>query len=294
MNVVVIGQIGRDLVLRTAGPPSASEATTVLQREEMLGGKGANQAVGLVQLGVPVALIGVVGEDTAGVSVLQQAQRDGIDVGGVARRGATALLIDIVSRPPERMLLEDLPKSSLVQVADLDRCASLWKGADTVSIQLQQPPATALEAARRARRRGLRVVADGVPAPDVRDDLLGMVDVIRADATEAALIAGTEIATLEQAATLADELLTCGPGLVALAVPDMGDLLVWQTGRELFEFADVEVVDPTGAGDAFVAGLIAALRDGAEPREAGRLAAAAASSTVQRLGGRPDLTGLAS
>jgi ribokinase len=294
MNVVVIGQIGRDLVLRTAGPPSASEATTVLQREEVLGGKGANQAVGLVQLGVPVALIGVVGEDTAGASVLRQAQRDGIDVGGVARRGVTALLIDIVGRPPGRMLLEDLPRSSLVQVADLDRCASLWEGADTVSIQLQQPPATALEAARRARRRGLRVVADGVPAPDVRDDLLGMVDVIRADATEAALIAGTEIATVEQAATLADELLTCGPGLVALAVPDMGDLLVWQTGRELFEFADVKVVDPTGAGDAFVAGLIAALRDGAKPREAGRRASAAASSTVQRLGGRPDLTGLAS
>jgi ribokinase len=115
MNVVVIGQIGRDLVLRTAGPPSASAVTTVLQREEVLGGKGANQAVGLVQLGVPVALTGVVGEDTAGVSVLQQAQRDGIDVGGVARRGATALLIDFVSRPPERMLLEDLPKARLFE-----------------------------------------------------------------------------------------------------------------------------------------------------------------------------------
>ncbi len=293
MGVVVIGQIGRDLVLRTDGPPSASESTTVL-RDELLGGKGANQAVGLAQLGVPVALIGVVGEDTAGASVLRQAEGDGIDVSGVARRGTTALLIDIVGRPPERMLVEDVPDTSLVHVADLDAAARVWDAADTVSIQLQQPPVTALEAARRARRRGLRVVADGVPGSDIRADLLALVDVLRADAKEAALIAGRAVSTVRDAAALGDELLSCGPELVAVAVPDVGDLLVWDGGHELFQFADVDVVDPTGAGDAFVAGLIAALRDGAGPRQAGRRAAAAASSTVQRLGGRPDLTRLAS
>ncbi|OBG36816.1 ribokinase [Mycobacterium alsense] len=290
MGVVVIGQIGRDLVLRTDGPPSASESTAVLQRDELLGGKGANQAVGLIQLGVPVALIGVVGTDIAGDVVLQQAQDDGIDTAGIARRGTTALLIDLVA--PDRMLIEDVPDSSLVRVADLDRSASLFDDADTVSIQLQQPPATALAAARRARERGQRVVADGVPAREVRDELLASVDVLRADSTEAALIAGTEIGTVDQAAALGRELLGRGPELVALAVPDVGDLLVWQDGRALFEFSDVEVVDPTGAGDAFVAGLIAALREGADPRQAGGRAAAAASATVQRLGGRPDLTAL--
>lgn len=190
------------------------------------------------------------------------------------------------------MLLEDVPESSLVQVADLDRSISVFDGADTVSLQLQQPPATVLEAAQRARRRGLRVVADGAPAPHIRAELLAAVDVIRADATEASLIAGREITTAEQAFELATHLLTCGPGLVAVAVPKVGDLVAWNGGSELFEFADVDVVDPTGAGDAFVAGLIAALRDGAAPPEAGKLAAAAASATVQRLGGRPDLAAL--
>lgn len=292
MGVVVIGQIARDLVLRTDGPPTTDDSATILQRKELLGGKGANQAVGLTQLGVPVALIAVAGEDDAGESVLAQARRDGIDVGGVARRGTTALLIDVVPKPAERMLLEDVPESSLVQVADLDRSASAFDTADTVSLQLQQPPTTALEAAQRARRRGLRVVADGAPAPRIRADLLAVVDVIRADATEASLIAGREVGTAEQARELADHLLTCGPGLVAIAVPKVGDLVAWRGGSELFEFADVDVVDPTGAGDAFVAGLIATLRGGAAPPEAGELAAAAASATVQRLGGRPDLTAL--
>lgn len=292
MGVVVIGQIARDLVLRTDGPPTSDDSATILQRKELLGGKGANQAVGLAQLGVPVALIAVAGDDDAGESVLAQARRDAIDVGGVARRGTTALLIDVVPKPAERMLLEDVPESSLVQVADLDRSTSVFDTADTVSIQLQQPPTTALEAAQRARRRGLRVVADGAPAPHIRADLLAAVDVIRADVTEASLIAGGEITTAKQAFELADHLLTCGPGLVAIAVPKVGDLVSWRGGSQLFEFADVDVMDPTGAGDAFVAGLIAALRDGATPPEAGELAAAAASSTVQRLGGRPDLGAL--
>jgi ribokinase len=290
MSVLVIGQIGRDLVLRTDGPPSSTESTTILQREELLGGKGANQAVGLVQLGVPVALIGVVGDDLAGTVVLQQADADGINTQGVVRRGTTALLIDIVGQPPERLLLEHVPESSLVRVADLDRSASLLEAADTVSIQLQQPPATVLAAARRARQRGLRVVADGAPPRDIQAELLASVNMLRADATEAALIAGQAVTTVEQAAALGRDLVTRGPELVALAVPDVGDLLVWDRGNQIFEFADVDVVDRTGAGDAFTAGLIAALRDGDGPREAGRRAAAAASATVQHLGGRPNLT----
>jgi len=77
--------------------------------------------------------------------------------------------------------------------------------------------------------------------------------------------------------------------LVAVAIPDVGDLLVWHGGSQLFPLSEVPVVDPTGAGDAFMAGLIAGLRLGAQAARAGEVAVAAASATVQRLGGRPDL-----
>ena len=80
---------------------------------------------------------------------------------------------------------------------------------------------------------------------------------------------------------------------MALAVPDVGDLLVWPSGSELVPVADVAVVDPTGAGDAFVAALSVALRRGAAPAQAGRFASAAASATVQHIGGRPNLKHLA-
>jgi sugar/nucleoside kinase (ribokinase family) len=46
-DVVVLGQVGRDLVLRTPALPAAGRSATVAERRELLGGKGANQAAGL-------------------------------------------------------------------------------------------------------------------------------------------------------------------------------------------------------------------------------------------------------
>jgi ribokinase len=96
--VIVFGQIARDLVLVVDAVPTASRSADVYQRRELLGGKGANQAVGLAQLGMRPALAGVVGEDQVGQRLLTQAGQDRVDVSAVARRPGvrTALIVDIV------------------------------------------------------------------------------------------------------------------------------------------------------------------------------------------------------
>lgn len=57
-EVVVVGQVARDLVLVVDEVPGPGGTAAVRERREMLGGKGANIAVGLAQLGAPVALVG--------------------------------------------------------------------------------------------------------------------------------------------------------------------------------------------------------------------------------------------
>lgn len=115
---------------------------------------------------------------------------------------------------------------------------------------------------------------------------VGRVGIQRADAQEAELIAGEPVTSVSDARALGRRLLEAGPDLVARAVA------TWPCGNEFLPFADVPVVDPTGTGDAFTAGLLAALAGAAAPAEAARFASAAAAASVQRLGGRPDLTGL--
>jgi ribokinase len=294
-RIVVVGQVGRDLVLRIdEALPEPGGSVPVAERIERLGGKGANQAVGLRQLGAEVALIGVVGEDAAGGQVLDDALGSGLDTRHVVRRGRTALFVDIVEPAGKRRVLEDVPAEALLTADDVHGAANAIRQAGTVSLQLQQPPDALLAAANLAFESGARIVLDGAVEGPARDELLALADVLRADAEEARLLTGMELSGRADALTAAERLLDAGPAVVALAVPDEGNLVAWRGGARFFPYGEREIVDPTGAGDAFVAGLLLGLTQTEDPARAGQLAADAASSTVLRLGGRPDLSALRS
>lgn len=288
-RVVVAGQVARDLVLQASRLPRPGGSAEVIERREVLGGKGANQAVGLAQLGVPVALVGVVGEDAEATAVLARARADGIDVTGVLRRGTTALLVDLVDAPGSRRLLEHVPDDQLLRAEDVRATGAVLAAADTLVLQLQQPQEALLQAVELAPP-GARVVLDGAIADTASGHhLLMRSDVVRADAVEAAMMTGRPLRTVADAVNAAERLLRRGPSVVALAVPDEADVVVWEGGTEVLPLTG-EAVDPTGGGDAFVAGLVAAVRQGAEPSAAGRVAAACARVAVGRLGGRPALS----
>ncbi|GIH17846.1 PfkB family carbohydrate kinase [Rugosimonospora africana] len=291
VDVLVVGQVARDLVLLVDDVPGPSGTVPVRQRLEMLGGKGANQAVGLAQLGVRAGLVGVVGDDPIGREVRDQAARDGIDVTGVAcRTGArTGLITSVVSGGRWRYL-EDLPAEVLLGPSDIERVADLVRAAPTVVLQMQQPGEAMLMAARLAKAAGRRIVLDGAPQDARhRDELLACADIVRADAREARALTGGDIEDAASARREARRLLAQGPTLVALAVRDAGNLVAWPEGETFVPVTGVDVLDTTGAGDAFVAAMTAALIGGRDPRAAARHATAAASATVVRLGGRPCL-----
>jgi ribokinase len=310
-EVAVVGQIARDLVLVVDGVPGPGGTVPVRQRREMLGGKGANQAVAFAQLGMTVALVGVVGDDGTGQWLLAQARRDGIDVTHIVRRNdcASGLIVDIVTggaapdgpgagstgpgSTPDRgkwRYLEDLPPAVLLGERDIAAAAPALAAADWVCVQLQQPPGAALAAARHARRGGARVVLDGAPPGEYRRDLLGCADVVRADAREAELLAGAPLRGPADVVRAAAGLAREGPAVVALAAGGAGNVVAWPGGQVLVPLTRTQVRDTTGAGDAFTAALTAALARGRSPEAAAHLATAAAGATVGHPGGRPDLS----
>lgn len=281
MRIAVVGQIARDLVLVVPEVPDAGATSPVLERREVLGGKGANIAVDVVQLGASASLIGVAGDDEIGDRLVEQLQADGVDTSSVARRGRSALIVDVVCDGKWRYL-QDIPDTSLVAPTDLGPSVA---EADAVVVQLQQPHETSLAAARRAA--GL-VVLDGVATPD----LLAAADILRADQHEGEELTGRSITSSGDALAAGRNLLDRGPSLVALEVKGEANVLVWPSGEAVVPLTDVDVVDTTGGGDAFVAALTVALARGERPEEAGRLAVAAAGRAVDHAGGRTDLGGL--
>ncbi|MEJ2853888.1 MULTISPECIES: PfkB family carbohydrate kinase [unclassified Saccharothrix] len=281
MRIAVVGQLARDLVLVVPEVPGAGATADVLERREVLGGKGANIAVNAVQLGASAALVGVAGDDEVGDRLVERLQADGVDTSSVARRGKSALIVDVVCDGKWRYL-QDIPDTSLVAPTDLGPVVA---EADAVVVQLQQPHDTALAAARKAN--GL-VVLDGVATPD----LLPLADVLRADHHEAEELTGRSITSSGAALAAGRALVERGPNLVALEVPGEANVLVWSSGEVVVPLTEVDVVDTTGGGDAFVAALAVALARGDRPEEAGRLAVAAAGKAVDHAGGRTDLGGL--
>lgn len=292
-SVLVVGQIARDLVLEVDSIPSPGGSARVRARVEVLGGNGANQAVGLRQLAGPegprVSLLGVAGTDATGDAVLRQARADGVHVDDVVRRGTTALLVDVVEPGGSRRLIEHVPAEAELTPQDVHRAdrAGLLR-ADWVCVQLQQPDPAVLEAVRAARRAGARVLVDGAATSATRDELLREVDVLRADADEAQSWVDGDAMSPSATLDCAHQLVEAGPEVVALAVRDRGDAVAWRGGERYLPHRDDAVVDPTGAGDAFVAGLLTGLIRGG-PRDAAALAGACAAATVKHAGGRPRL-----
>lgn len=263
-EVVVVGQIARDLV---------AEAP----QREVLGGKGANQAVALSQLGVAVSLVGVVGRDAAGDALCARARADRIGTTHVVRRpGAETALVG-----------DDQGRTQLVTEADVVAAAAPISAAASVIVQLAQPAATALRAARLAHTAGTRVVLDGAPESL---ELLALADVLRADAPEAELLTGQPVDDVTGAARAAADLRRRGPSLVVLEVPDQGNLFAGPEGSWFVPHVETEVVDPTGAGDALIATLTAALTRRHPLETAACLAVAAAAATTEHPGGRPRLS----
>ncbi|HJP78919.1 MAG TPA: PfkB family carbohydrate kinase [Pseudonocardiaceae bacterium] len=290
-DVTVVGQIARDLVLVVDEVPEPLSSAPVRERRETLGGKGANQAVSMAQLGASVALVGVLADDADAERLLDRARADGIDTGPVVRRrgGRSALIVDIVDRHAHWRYLEDIPDAMLLTEQDIRASEAALTGASAVVVQLQQPPAAALAAARIAATAAHQplVVLDGVATNDV----LPHADVIRADDNEARLLTGRSLDQPDEVVHAARELLDRIPRLrlVAFGAGEHGNVFVWPDGNLVLPLEDVPVADTTGGGDSFVAALTLGLIRGDEPETAAAAAVAAAAQTVRHAGGRPAL-----
>ncbi|HWJ52929.1 MAG TPA: PfkB family carbohydrate kinase [Propionibacteriaceae bacterium] len=289
-SVVVVGQIARDLVLVIDEVPGPGSSVDVRRRRELLGGKGANIAVGLAQLGMPVAVVGVVGDDLVGNELLAQCERDHLDTTAARRRAETesALMVDVVTADGQWRYLESVPTGALLTPDDIAAAAGLLGAARNVVIQLQQPADAVLAALDRLDPT-CRVILDGVPEDATRRDrIVAAGSVLRLDAQEAELLAGHPIPDEATARSVAADLLNRGPNLVVIAVGRDGNLVAWPEGAVMLPLLEPDaVVDTTGGGDAFVAALTWALDRGDDQVRAGQLATAAAGLVVRHPGGRP-------
>lgn len=289
--ITIIGGVQVDVVLTPVSDLPAPGQTLLADRMSFrAGGAGANTALALAGVGRQVRLIGCVAEDDLGRWLVSDLARHGLD-GDIAMVPGETTGLTVACEAPgrDRSFLTFLGVNtvwSLVQIPDdAADCGSLLMCDYFCAPSLRGEPTAAL--LRRARAAGARTYFDtawdssgfdGATREEVRA-LLQHVDVFLPNAAEARALVGSEAPPHR----LARELQQVSGGWVVVKLGADGALATGPDGAELEVAAEpVEVEDSTGAGDAFNAGLIAALADGVDWPEALQAATALAAAVISR------------
>lgn len=288
-GVICSGNIVFDTLVRPVDDLHWGGTTFVDAIEWHAGGNGGNTARALSILGVPVRLLGAVGDDDAARFVLDCLERAGVSTGRIERvEGATSSTVGLIRPNGERKFFHRHGASRKAFREPIaftpELCESIAHYHMASLFVLPQLRPHGVEVLQSAHNAGLSTSFDTNWDPDgswMRDlaPCLQHVDYLFMNQVEAEMITGHTDARAAAGVALRKGLRT------AVLKLGGGGCAIYTEDREILCPAfDVEVKDTTGAGDCFAAGFIAALLDGASLDEAGRFANAVAGLSVQRMG----------
>ncbi|MBC8264092.1 MAG: ribokinase [Anaerolineales bacterium] len=290
-HIAVVGSLNMDLVIRTPRFPSPGETIIGSAFHTIPGGKGANQAVAAARLGAQVTMVGRVGDDAFGGQQLSNLTQLGIDVSHVRRdaEAATGVALIALDEGGQNSIILAPGANMRFTSADVEAAEQAIASAEVLLLQLEIPLDVVEHVIGMARARGLTTILNPAPARSLPPALLSQVDYLIPNESETTLLTGIEVDSMETARQAAAELRASGVGTVILTLGGRGALIL--DGQQALHIHgyQVEVVDTTAAGDAFVGGFAVALAEGRDLRGAVRFANGAGALTVTRLGAQPSL-----
>ncbi len=289
--VTVVGSFAVGMTLRTSRMPTFGETLVGSDFDMGPGGKGSNQAVGVARLGAQSALVGVVGADRLAEIALELYAREGVDTEHLLRATelSTGVGFIILNQAGENGIIVDLGANRLVDAAYVDRAEGRLARSDVVMAVLEIPVEGAARAMELGRRHGARTILNPAPATALLPELLRHVDVLTPNDSELRVLMGLRPDEPASTLELARALRAAGPRTVVVTMGERGALIVDGERIEEVPSVSVDVVDTTGAGDAFNAALAVALAEGRELTQAVRYACCAGAMACTRLGVIPAL-----
>jgi ribokinase len=286
MEVFVLGSINQDFVLKVERRPEPGETVTGAELSTGNGGKGANQSAAAALLGASVKILGRVGDDEFGEPLVRALQDKGVDtslVEGVPEVSTGAAFITVTPDGENAITVAPGANRSLT-TDDVDAAAEAIGGARVLVAQMEVPVETVLRAVEVAAERGVRPLVNLAPTFEVPRELLAKLDPLVVNEHEAAFLLGGKVEGVEGALSAAPELLSLGPGSAVITVGEAGAVFAQDRAVQHLAAPKVEVVDTTGAGDAFVGALATRLARGDSLEDAVAYAVRAGAAAVTKEG----------
>jgi len=285
-RIAVVGSANTDLITFSDVFPRPGETVFGKKFDLGFGGKGANQAVAARLCGAEVVMVAKVGSDLFGEATIKNFASFGIDTTHVQLlQGTSTGVAPIFVEPSgQNRIIVVKGANDRLMPADVDAAAAQLRGVDTIILQFEIPLATNYHTVRFARANNIRCIVN--PAPALPADLaqLTAADYFIPNETEAELITGHPVHTVEEAGACAKALLQKGFRKVVLTLGARGSLLADATGVVPVPPYAVKAIDTTGAGDAFIGSLAVFLAEGVAEKEAVARANLYAGLSTTRVG----------
>jgi ribokinase len=278
MSVVVVGAYTRDLYMFGPRLPNPGETVNCSEYAESHGGKGANQAVAAARLGAHTTLITRLGKDTNGQMAYELFRREGLDMRHIImdEEAGTGVGFIIVDKGGLQLITTYAGASARLSLKDLERARLMLESASVLLLQGEISAEVSLAAARLAGERTI-VILDPSPVETFPNaNWFGGVDILTPNEQEAAAL--VRKADPDAAATAAA---TGVPIIIITRGADGAE--VFHNGQtQRVPAPPTQVVDTTGAGDAFNGALAASLDRGFALLDAMEHACRCASFCVSR------------
>jgi ribokinase len=287
-KICVVGSSNYDLVAYTDRIPKLGETIHGNKFEMGFGGKGANQAVTAGKLGADVTMITKLGEDVFGKQTLKNFEECGIATDFVyttdkASSGVAPITVD---KNGSNSIIVVAGANNLITEEEVEAARTTIAASKVMICQLEIPINVTKKAMQIAREEGVTTIFNPAPAPEngLSEDILQLADIFCPNETEAELLTGLPVTSVEEAIVAGRCLIKKGPKKVLITLGEKGSLLVTPDNYIHVKPNIVKATDTTGAGDCFIGSYAYFYSAGVEEEEAIRRANCIASYSVQKKG----------
>lgn len=259
-NICVIGSLNMDLVVNVDAMPKPGQTIIGSNFKEVPGGKGANQAVAMARLNGNVSMIGKVGEDGFGQTLINSLKNDKVDTTYIqTTKGSTGVALITVDKNAQNSIVV-LPGANFeVKEEDIDNNIKAIENSDIVVLQLETPLNTIKYALNKAKELNKYTILNPAPAVKLDDEIIKNVDLLTPNETELEIISGVSIETEEDIQKAAQIMIEKGVKELIVTLGSKGSLYI-NKEKSMFKKAyKVEAVDTTAAGDSYTGALAVAL-----------------------------------
>ena len=285
-RIAVVGSANTDLITFSDAFPRPGETLFGKNFDLGFGGKGANQAIAARLCGAEVVMVARVGSDLFGEATIKNFASFGVDTSHVKIVPGTPTGVAPIFVEPsgQNRIIVVKGANDRLMPADVDAAADLLRGVDTIILQFEIPLETIYHTVRFAQANKIRCIVNPAPAIPVDLARLAGADYFIPNETEAELITGRTVKSVEEAGACGASLLQQGFKRVVLTLGARGSLLCEAGGHVHVPPFAVTAVDTTGAGDAFIGSLAVFLAEGLAEREAVARANLYAALSTTRVG----------